>query len=94
MESTLDGFELAHLNYALAETEIEIRKEYLSTMLDRLRKTQLPDGGWPAGKKLGRVQTTAIWCILLQLDNRRHPASEPPVEPTAPFIFLSEVQKS
>jgi hypothetical protein len=50
---------------------------YLGTMTDRLRDVQNKDGSWPAGDGIGtgRVYSTAIWCIVLQLGNESHPCN-------------------
>lgn len=54
----------------------ECWKAYREAMFDQLQKTQQKDGSWPAGNGLssGPLYTTAVWCTVLQLDHRSHPA--------------------
>jgi hypothetical protein len=50
--------------------------DYRTAMFDHLQKSQDKDGGWPAanGLGVGRLYATAVWCIVMQLDNGSHPA--------------------
>jgi hypothetical protein len=70
--------ELAHYYYAqalfhLGGTDWDA---YRAAMFDRLQGNQTKDGNWPAsdGISAGPVYSTALWCIILQLDKNSHPA--------------------
>lgn len=56
--------------------ESERWKKYRPAMFDFLQAQQNKDGSWPGGAGLGvgPVYTTAVWCIVLQLDHRAHPS--------------------
>ena len=70
--------ESAHYWYAQAEHNLAVanRGTYFSEMSDRLRVAQNKDGSWPVGDNIssGRVYSTAIWCIALEVRNETHPA--------------------
>mgnify|MGYP002784859059 CR=1 FL=1 len=69
--------ELAHYYYAQAVYVLAERWDhYRSPMFDHLRASQAKDGSWPAagGLGVGPVYATALWCTVLQLDMRSHPA--------------------
>jgi hypothetical protein len=74
--------ELAHCCCAQAVQTFggkEDSKAHLDSIFERLRKAQNRDGSWPAGDGVcvGPVYSTAIWCIVLQLDNESHPSKQP-----------------
>jgi hypothetical protein len=73
--------EMAHLYYAQAlfNGEGETWTAYRTAMFDHLTSSQNKDGSWPAaeGWGVGPVYSTALWCIVLQLDNRSHPSLSP-----------------
>jgi hypothetical protein len=50
--------------------------DYRKRVFDYLQESQNKDGGWPSGDGIGVGQTysTAIWCVVLQLDRGRHPS--------------------
>jgi hypothetical protein len=74
--------ELTHYYYAQAVFLHEERsagsawKDYRTAMFDHLQSSQNKDGSWPAGDgiSVGTVYSTAVWCTILQLDNRSHPS--------------------
>jgi hypothetical protein len=53
-------------------------KNYRTPLFDRLQNGQNKDGSWPAGDGIGvgSVYSTALWCIVLQLDKDSHPSRE------------------
>jgi hypothetical protein len=74
--------ELTHYFYAQALLNLgrqqghEAWNDYRTEMFDHLQRTQNQDGSWPAGDgiSVGAVYSTAVWCIVLQLDNASHPS--------------------
>jgi hypothetical protein len=52
---------------------------YRTAMFDQLQTSQNKDGSWPAGDGIGvgPVYSTAVWCIILQLDRGSHPSPQP-----------------
>ena len=70
--------ELTHYFYAQAVFFREDGwKDYRTAMFDQLLASQKKDGSWGAGDGIGvgAVYSTAVWCTILQLDNKCHPAS-------------------
>jgi hypothetical protein len=47
---------------------------YRESMFDQLQKNQKKDGSWPAsnGLAVDPVYSTALWCIIMQLDKENH----------------------
>jgi len=74
--------ELTHYYYAQAlfNHGNDSWSAYRTAMVDRLQSAQNKDGSWPPadGISVGQVYATALWCIILQLDARRHPSTPPP----------------
>jgi hypothetical protein len=70
--------ELAHHYYAHALCNLSSSSwiAYRTPLFDHLLSSQSMDGSWPAGDGIGvgRVYSTALWCTVLQLDNRSHPS--------------------
>jgi hypothetical protein len=70
--------ELAHYYYA--QTMFNLGDDnwsgYLTAMADHLRSSQNNDGSWPSGDGLsvGPTYSTAVWCIVLQVDKENHPS--------------------
>jgi hypothetical protein len=68
-------------HYYYAQAMINLRddtwKNYRAAMFDHLQSSQGKDGAWPAsdGISTGQVYSTALWCTILQLDNRSHPCA-------------------
>jgi hypothetical protein len=87
--------ELAHCYFAEA---LVIAKSgdwarHRTALFETLQARQSKDGSWPAGNgvSVGPVYSTALWCVLLQLDKESHPSLRPElVEVTArtpsPFV--------
>jgi hypothetical protein len=70
--------ELTHHYYAQAVFNVNgaAWTSYRTAMFDHLQSSQNKDGSWPAGDGIGvsPVYATAVWCTILQLDNRSHPS--------------------
>jgi hypothetical protein len=76
--------ELTHFYYAQAVYALDgiarfsrvAWSDYRKAMFDQLQTSQNGDGGWPAGNGLsvGRVYSTALCCIILQLDRGHYPS--------------------
>jgi hypothetical protein len=68
--------ELIHYYYAQAYTHGGDWSDYRTALFDQLQRSQEKDGSWPAGDgiSVGPVYSTALWCTVLQLDNRNHPS--------------------
>jgi hypothetical protein len=71
--------ELAHYYYAQALFG-DSWNGYRTAMFDHLQSSQSKDGSWPAGNGIGvgQVYSTAVWCIVLQLDKGNHPSLQSP----------------
>jgi hypothetical protein len=73
--------ELTHYYYAQAIFRIGGANwsGYRSATFDHLKKSQIKDGSWPGGDgiSVGPVYSTAVWCIVLQLDKSAHPLMLP-----------------
>jgi hypothetical protein len=80
--------ELTHYYYAQAVFNFggKTWDTYRTATFDHLKSSQNKDGSWPAGDgiSVGPVYSTALSCIILQLDKRSHP-SMPPPRPTVTF---------
>jgi Prenyltransferase and squalene oxidase repeat len=77
--------ELAHYYYAQAVFNNLAGKDwsdYRTTMFDHLQSSQNKDGSWPSAADIGvgPVYSTALWCVVLQLDKRSHPSMARPIE--------------
>jgi hypothetical protein len=72
--------ELTHYYYAQAMFNLDGDPwtGYRTAMFDHLQSSQSKDGSWPAGDGIGvgPVYSTAVWCTVLQLDKRSHPAMQ------------------
>jgi hypothetical protein len=70
--------ELAHYYYAQAVFNQGGKSwtDYRTATFDHLQSSQNKDGSWPAseGIGVGPIYSTAVWSIVLQLDNRTHPS--------------------
>jgi hypothetical protein len=70
--------ELAHCYLAEEQTSIggDSWSTYRAGLFDALQSHQNKDGSWPAGDgiSVGPVYSTAVWCIVLQLDRKNHPS--------------------
>jgi hypothetical protein len=70
--------DLIHYYYAQVVFEADHGNwdRYRTAMFDQLQRTQYEDGSWFAGDGIGvgQVYSTALWCVVLQLDNWSHPS--------------------
>jgi hypothetical protein len=70
--------ELAHCYFAEEQAMIggESWTAYREALFDALHARQNKDGSWPTGDgiSVGPVYSTAVWCIVLQLDRKSHPS--------------------
>jgi len=70
--------ELVHYYYAQAMFRQggEDWNGYRAAMFDHLQSTQNKNGSWPPGDGIGvgPVYSTAMWCIIFQLNRNRHPS--------------------
>jgi hypothetical protein len=70
--------ELTHYYYAQALFNLggDSWRGYRAAMFDQLQSRQAKDGSWPAGDgiSVGQIYSTAVWCIVLQLDTQNHPS--------------------
>ena len=73
--------DFAHYFYAQAEHNRggDFWSGYRTTTFPQIQTSQKKDGSWPAGEGIcaGPVFSTALWCIVLQLDNNSHPSMRP-----------------
>jgi hypothetical protein len=71
---------LAHCYFA--EEQVIVKSDawasYRTALFDALQTHQDKDGSWPAGDgiSVGPVYSTAVWCIVLQLDKNSHPSRQ------------------
>jgi hypothetical protein len=80
--------ELAHFYFAeaLVIVKSDDWARHRTALFDALQSRQNKDGSWPAGNGLsvGPIYSTALWCVVLQLDKDSHPSIRPElVEVTA-----------
>jgi hypothetical protein len=70
--------ELVHYYYAQAlfNEAGDAWKSYRDATFNYLKSSQKKDGSWPAGDGIcvGQVYSTAVWCIVLQIEKRSHPS--------------------
>jgi hypothetical protein len=71
--------ELVHYYYAQTVVQLDGKTwsaAYRTAVFDHLQSGQKKDGSWPGsdGISTGPVYATALWCTILQLDNRSHPS--------------------
>jgi hypothetical protein len=73
--------ELAHCYFAeaLVIAKSDDWARYRTALFDALQARQNKDGSWPAGDgiSVGPVYSTAVWCVVLQLDKESHPSMRP-----------------
>jgi hypothetical protein len=76
--------ELTHYYYAQSVFHHQFDRwaDYRKRVFDYLQESQNKDGSWPAGDgiSVGRLYSTAAWCVVLQLDKRSHPSRGPMIE--------------